>query len=254
VAGAKGIVKGVKPASGQQAVVYAAARKHGVPPAILWGVYGAETNFGRNTNVSSAGAQGPFQFMPGTARSLGVDPHNFKSAAYGAAKYLRSLYHGDWKAAVGHYNSGPAGNLTNSQTAAYIPRVFQLAKTFGGGQKLTKAQARAFKIIEKSQPRRFQTPGPSNTSGVPVSTSSPGVSAGVASGKASGGKASALSGLPAADAAALAQLWLPSRGRCWLRLFRRRRSRRGRCSRVGTRLGQVSLADILQRITGRARV
>ena len=42
-------------------VIQEAANKYGVPSQLLAGIYGAETSFGRNTNTSSAGAQGPFQ-------------------------------------------------------------------------------------------------------------------------------------------------------------------------------------------------
>lgn len=255
VAGAKGIVKGVKPSfapGSQKATVYAAARKYGVPPRVLWGVYGAETNFGKNNNVSSAGAQGPFQFMPGTARTLGVNPHNFKSAAYGAAKYLRSLYHGDWHAAVGHYNSGPAGNLTNSQTAAYIPEVFRLAQSLGKGQKLTRAQSRAFKILAKGRrPGVPAMPSPLNTSGVTSSVSSPGVSGPTTAGKASAGKASALSALPATDVQALADLLAPKQGPVLATPLTAPAFSAGAVFPSGYTAGSVSLADILQRLTGR---
>jgi hypothetical protein len=118
--------------AGQRATIVAAALKYGIDPAVLFGVYGAESVFGKNLGPSSAGAVGPFQFMPGTARGLGVNPNDFKSAAFGAAKYLKQLldrFH-SISAAIGHYNSGPAGNLTNSETAAYIPKVLGFARDF----------------------------------------------------------------------------------------------------------------------------
>jgi membrane-bound lytic murein transglycosylase B len=51
-----------------------------------------ETNFNRNRNVSTAGAQGPMQFIPSTWRAYGLggdirDPHD---AIIGAANYLRA--------------------------------------------------------------------------------------------------------------------------------------------------------------------
>ena len=44
-------------------------------------------------------------------------------------KYLSQMHQqfGDWTQAVGHYNSGPGGNLTNPETANYIRVVPQYA-------------------------------------------------------------------------------------------------------------------------------
>ena len=58
---------------------------------------------------SSAGAEGHMGFMPGTAKRFGVDPHDLKSAATGAAKYLQLLlerYDGDDQLAAMAYNAG----------------------------------------------------------------------------------------------------------------------------------------------------
>src|SRR5579872_6071701 len=74
--------------AGEKAVVLGAAQKYGINPSVLWGVYGTESGYGKNTGPSSAGAVGPFQFEPSTAKSLGVNPLDFKSAATGAADYL----------------------------------------------------------------------------------------------------------------------------------------------------------------------
>src|SRR5579859_423738 len=76
---------------GVKAIIAGAAQKYGIDPATLWGVYGTESGFGKNLGPSSAGAV--FQFEPSTAQSLGVNPMNLKSAAYGAADYL-SQYKG----------------------------------------------------------------------------------------------------------------------------------------------------------------
>jgi hypothetical protein len=120
--------------SGKAATIAAAARKAGIDPAILWGVFGAESNFGKNKNTSSAGARGPFQFMPGTARSLGIDPMNFGQAASGAARYLAQFKNRGVAGMLAAYNAGPAGNPNNAETRAYIPKVLALAKSFPGGK------------------------------------------------------------------------------------------------------------------------
>jgi membrane-bound lytic murein transglycosylase B len=69
-----------------------AARRFGIPWNVLAAVNLVETNFNRNRNVSSAGAQGPMQFLPSTWRAYGLggdirDPHD---AILGAANYLRA--------------------------------------------------------------------------------------------------------------------------------------------------------------------
>lgn len=66
--------------------------------------------------VSWAGAVGPWQFMPGTARVLGlrVDKRRDERTDYGksthaAAKYLTELYglYNDWLLVIAAYNGGP---------------------------------------------------------------------------------------------------------------------------------------------------
>lgn len=120
----------------QFSIIKEAADKYGVPASILAGVYGAETAFGKHpTMVSSAGAQGPFQFMPGTAAQYGVNPWDFNSAADGAARLLRDNYRtlGSWDKAVAAYNAGP-GNIKKgiipAETRAYVPKVMSYANAF----------------------------------------------------------------------------------------------------------------------------
>jgi membrane-bound lytic murein transglycosylase D len=71
------------------------------------------------TAVSWAGAVGPWQFMPATARVLGlrVNRHqdertNFQKSTRAAAKYLVDLYsqYNDWLLVIAAYNGGP-GNV-----------------------------------------------------------------------------------------------------------------------------------------------
>lgn len=119
--------------SGDLSVVKNAAERNGIPPEILAGIYGAESSFGRNAGVSSAGAQGPFQFMSGTAKQYGVNPYDLGSSADGAARYLKDLYSqfGNWEKAVAAYNAGP-GNIQkgrySKETRDYVPKVFGYAK------------------------------------------------------------------------------------------------------------------------------
>ena len=69
-----------------------AERRFGVEWEVLAAVNFAETGFNRLRSRSSAGAQGPMQFMPGTWRAygLGGDVHDPRDAILGAANYLRA--------------------------------------------------------------------------------------------------------------------------------------------------------------------
>ena len=74
----------------------AAANRYGVPWELLAGIGMAETRHGRNNHLSSAGAQGLMQFMPGTFAAYGVDGdgdgrrdiHNDADSIFSAANYL----------------------------------------------------------------------------------------------------------------------------------------------------------------------
>jgi membrane-bound lytic murein transglycosylase B len=67
-----------------------AQQRFGVPWTVLAAVHLAETRMGRIVGLSSAGAQGPMQFLPATwARyGLGGDVENTRDAIFGAANYL----------------------------------------------------------------------------------------------------------------------------------------------------------------------
>jgi membrane-bound lytic murein transglycosylase B len=69
-----------------------AERRFGVDWEVLAAVNFVETGFNRLRSRSSAGAQGPMQFMPATWRAygLGGDVHDPRDAILGAANYLRA--------------------------------------------------------------------------------------------------------------------------------------------------------------------
>jgi len=69
-----------------------AERRFGVDWEVLAAVNFVESGFGRLRSASSAGAQGPMQFLPATWRAygLGGDVHGPHDAILGAANYLRA--------------------------------------------------------------------------------------------------------------------------------------------------------------------
>jgi membrane-bound lytic murein transglycosylase D len=70
----------------------------------------------KRTAMSRAGAAGPWQLMPATARYLGLkvngktdERKNYHKSTTAAAKYLKSLYieYSDWLLVIAAYNAGP---------------------------------------------------------------------------------------------------------------------------------------------------
>jgi len=112
-------------------IYVAAGRAYGVPWNVLASINQIETDFGRiRTQVSSAGALGWMQFMPGTWRRYGVDasgdgvadPYNPVDAIYAAARYLRaSGAPRDLRRAVFAYN----------RADWYVDRVLRTAGIYG---------------------------------------------------------------------------------------------------------------------------
>ena len=107
---------------------------YNLPAGLLRSVALAESN-GNQFAVSGAGAQGMFQFMPGTARDMGLrgnDVFNPMKAAEAAAQYLSMLLQkngGDLNKTLASYNWG-IGNvqkygmaLMPGETRQYIPKV-----------------------------------------------------------------------------------------------------------------------------------
>lgn len=92
-----------------------AAQAYGVPVALLKAMGMAESGFNQNA-VSYVGAIGVMQLMPGTAASLGVNPHNARENIMGGAKYIaKNLeqfkdYSNGLELAIAAYNAGP-GNV-----------------------------------------------------------------------------------------------------------------------------------------------
>lgn len=108
--------------------------KYGLPAGLLSSVAATESG-GDPFAVSPKGAKGPFQFMDGTARDLGLkgmdvyDPHKSADAAARYLRYLLDATGGDLEKALASYNWG-LGNVQKkgmdnlpSETRNYVPKV-----------------------------------------------------------------------------------------------------------------------------------
>jgi soluble lytic murein transglycosylase-like protein len=87
-----------------------AEARFGVPWHVLAAVNFIETAFGKVRSESTAGAQGPMQFLPGTWRvyGLGGDVHDPRDAILGAANLLRAAgAPRDLRRALYVYNRSP---------------------------------------------------------------------------------------------------------------------------------------------------
>jgi soluble lytic murein transglycosylase-like protein len=117
--------------------VESVALETGLDPRLLAGVVWAESTFVPDA-VSSAGAIGLAQLMPGTAAGLGVDPWDPESNLRGGARYLVEQIErfGTLELGLAAYNAGPGRVVEHDgapeYTRAYIDRVIGYYEMLGG--------------------------------------------------------------------------------------------------------------------------
>lgn len=115
-----------------------AADQFQLPERLISSIIQHESNF-KNHTVSTAGAQGLMQLMPGTAKFLGVkDSFDPEQNITGGARYIKQMlnqFDGDIKLALAAYNAGP-GNVRKyggippfKETQNYVNKVLN---TFQG--------------------------------------------------------------------------------------------------------------------------
>ncbi len=114
-------------------LVEASAHRYGVSPRIVAAVVHVETHANPRIVVSSAGAIGPMQLMPTTARKvLNVNAWNRRQNISGGAHYLAMLISrfGSVRKALVAYNAGPSAVVSGHpppQSIRYADRVIALA-------------------------------------------------------------------------------------------------------------------------------
>src|SRR5436190_47856 len=102
-----------------------AERRFGVSWNVLAAVNFVESAFGKLRNASTAGAQGPMQFLPSTWRryGLGGDVHDPHDAILGAANYLH---------AAGAPRSYRRALLSYNPSRLYVDAVLRFARRMRG--------------------------------------------------------------------------------------------------------------------------
>ncbi len=112
-------------------IYQAAGTEYGVKWEVLAAINEIETDYGRNLNISSAGALGWMQFMPATWKQYGTDanrdgrkdPFNPVDAIFAAARYLRAAgADDDLRRAIFAYNHADW----------YVESVLMRARLIGG--------------------------------------------------------------------------------------------------------------------------
>ena len=131
-------------------LILAAASRYYLDPELIKSVVLAESGMNPNA-LSSAGAMGLMQLMPGTAADLGVtDPWDPAQNIDGGSRYIREQLDnfGDLRRAIAAYHAGP-GNVRRyggvppfEATQTYVARVLDLYEMFRTERPLTASESR----------------------------------------------------------------------------------------------------------------
>ena len=115
--------------SAYDSIIEAASETYGLDADLIRAVIQTESSYNQSA-VSSAGAEGLMQLMPGTAASLGVtDSFDARQNIFAGTQYLKQQLErfGDIRLALAAYNTGPSRvasyNISDADDAAQYTKI-----------------------------------------------------------------------------------------------------------------------------------